>query len=198
METNQIFQNLNMEIPEEILKYVQPDVWLPYAEKIRFGILIADAVLVVALIWVFYLAFRDRPRALSKHGAHHGGHHGAEHETHSLSDELFLEQWEGVLKSFSSGSIDKMKLAIIEADKLADEALKRFGLQGDHMADRLEKIYPDELASLDGLWAAHRVRNEIVHTPGYALHVEDARHLLDAYKAFFEEVKLLPKEKSEH
>ncbi len=183
-----------MNFLEDVVRYVRPDFWLPYAERVRGVINIANFVLLAAFLAVLWVAFRDRPRATSRFGGHR--RHAPEHSKQAvptLQDKLFLERWEKILKSFSSGSTDALKIAIIDTDKLVDETLQRFGLSGEHMADRLEKIEPGEIESLDRLWAAHRTRNEIVHTPGYALNVADARKLLDNYRSFFEEVGLLPR-----
>ncbi|MEK7554971.1 MAG: hypothetical protein AAB518_03240 [Patescibacteria group bacterium] len=183
---------------DRFVEYIQPSFWFPTAERIRGVVFIADIVIFAIFLVVLFIAFRDRPRATSKYGGHgHGASHGNGHaKTATLRDELFLEHWERIFKSFSAGSADSLKLAVIDADKLVDDTLKRFGLQGEHMADRLEKIGRNELRTLDQLWAAHRLRNEIVHTPGYALDLEKARKTLEDYRAFFEEVGLLSKEES--
>lgn len=56
------------------------------------------------------------------------------------------------------------KYSVIEADKLVDSVLKRAGLQGNSMADRLrrtEKLVPRRV--YQDMWDAHKLRNEIVH-----------------------------------
>jgi hypothetical protein len=109
----------------------------------------------------------------------------------TLEDELFLERWMEITKKVASGVPDSIRLALIDADKLTDDVLKQFGLEGEHMADRLEQIHPDELRSLERLWRAHRIRNELVHTPGFYLSPEAARNTLDDFEAFLKEVKVL-------
>jgi len=56
------------------------------------------------------------------------------------------------------------KMAVIEADKLVDTVLRRAGLQGASMADRLRQT--EKLVSRNvyqSMWDAHKVRNELVH-----------------------------------
>ncbi len=55
------------------------------------------------------------------------------------------------------------KLAIIEADIILDEALKKAGYAGASLGDRLKSISPSQLNSLDAAWQAHKVRNQIAH-----------------------------------
>jgi len=62
--------------------------------------------------------------------------------------------------------IEKMnpQLAVIEADKLVDTVLKRAGLKGESMADRLrktEKLIPHFV--YQDMWDAHKLRNRLVH-----------------------------------
>ncbi|MDP3975076.1 MAG: hypothetical protein Q8P88_02220, partial [Candidatus Jorgensenbacteria bacterium] len=83
-------------------------------------------------------------------------------------------------------------LAIIEADKLVDDALKTSGLQGEHMADRLEKLRVEDYPTLDRLWRAHRVRNELVHTPDFGINEGDAKDVLRVYEKFLKELGALP------
>jgi len=100
-------------------------------------------------------------------------------------------QIQDVLKRIGTGTQEGLRLAIIEADKLADDALKRMGFAGEHMADRLDKISDDDLRSLDKLWRAHRIRNNVVHTPGFELSPASSRQVIEEYQAFFTEIGLL-------
>jgi len=60
-----------------------------------------------------------------------------------------------------------------------DDILKRMGLPGEHMADRLERIDTGDVKTLDALWAAHRARNNLVHSPGYVMNERDARRYMN-------------------
>ena len=56
------------------------------------------------------------------------------------------------------------KIAVIEADKLVDTVLRRAGLDGASMADRIRKT--EKMVSRNvyqSMWDAHKVRNELVH-----------------------------------
>ena len=84
-----------------------------------------------------------------------------------------------------------MKLAIIDADGLVDDVLKQMGLPGEHFADRLARLTPEELKTFDKVWTAHRVRNDLVHTPGFALGLDEARRVMKSYEAFLIEIKAI-------
>ena len=53
-------------------------------------------------------------------------------------------------------------LAIINADKLVDEALKLIGYKGKTMGERLVAAQRT-LTNNDGVWFGHKLRNKLVH-----------------------------------
>src|SRR3989344_5295676 len=103
----------------------------------------------------------------------------------------FREQWEEILKKLASGSHDSLKVAIVEADRLVDTILKDAGLEGGHMADRLDKLKPDELVSFNRLWRAHRVRNEVVHSPDFEITAALAEQTIEDYGAVVKETHVI-------
>lgn len=157
--------------------------WLQVWETVRAIIVFIDFVLAIGLIAVFLVSLKYRPNLKPRRGV--------AKKTFTLRDALLKERWQNVLRKASAGSADALKVAIIDADKIVDDSLKQLGFQGEHMADRLEKILPHEIRSLDRVWQAHRVRNNLVHTPDFVISVHEARKTLDDYQAFLKEVKLL-------
>jgi hypothetical protein len=149
----------------------------------RSTFIVFDAILLAALIGTFLVSLKYRPHLLVKHHA--------KKETFTLRDALFKDRWSKVLERAAAGSADAMKLAIIDADKLADDMLKQMGLQGEHMADRLEKVSSERLPSVDRLWRAHRLRNDLVHTPGFTLSEAEGKRAMNDYTSFFKSIGLL-------
>ena len=80
-------------------------------------------------------------------------------------------------------------LAIIEADKLVDNVLRRGGIMGESMADRLRKV--EGLISRDtyqGMWDAHKLRNNLVHEMGHHLDPQRTQATLWKVKKFLTEL----------
>ncbi|MDI6734024.1 MAG: hypothetical protein QMD50_00820 [Patescibacteria group bacterium] len=115
----------------------------------------------------------------------------ADFKTPLLKDEKFKKRWEAVLIKAYSAPPNSYVLAIIEADKIMDDILERLGLKGVHTADRLEALASWDLKSIDELWRVHRIRNELVHTPGFNLSLDEAREVLGGYEKFFKEVGVI-------
>ena len=59
----------------------------------------------------------------------------------------------------------RYQLAVIEADKLLDKALKESGFRGQTMGERLVEAGPS-LSGKDAVWEAHKLRNRLVHETG--------------------------------
>ena len=84
------------------------------------------------------------------------------------------------------------KLAIIEADILLDEALKRNGFVGTSLGERLKSVSAQNLQSLDDAWEAHKVRNKIAHAgEDFILTNRIAKETIARYRNVFEELGLL-------
>lgn len=83
--------------------------------------------------------------------------------------------------------IEKMepKLAIIEADKLVDIVLRKAGVKGETMGERLracEKLIPRSVYS--NMWEAHKIRNKIVHEHDFYLGGTDYQQVIFKMKKF--------------
>lgn len=58
-----------------------------------------------------------------------------------------------------------MRFVIMEADKLVDYVLKKFGYRGS-MADKM-KSAQSLFSDVNGLWQAHKLRNQVAHEIGF-------------------------------
>ena len=102
-----------------------------------------------------------------------------------------LRAWREVQDRLARGDEANLRLAIIDADKLIDTVLKRTGYVGDTMADRLKKITKAQLSSINELWTAHKVRNNIVHSPDHTLSRAEATEIIGIYEKVFREMNLI-------
>ncbi len=102
------------------------------------------------------------------------------------------DDWKKIMDRAESDSPQVLTIAIIDADKLLDDALRMLGFAGEHVAERLEKLGKlKELKTLDTLWQAHRIRNNLVHATGFRISSNQARDVLRAYEDFFRELRIL-------
>lgn len=99
--------------------------------------------------------------------------------------------WQKIKNRLEKNDEANLKLAVIEADNLLDDILKRMGLEGKDMGERLEKISKEQLKSLDEIWEAHRLRNLIVHESGIHIGKDEAEKSIGAYENALKELEVL-------
>lgn len=174
---------LNFQFPDLVQIIFGDPVFRLFFFVFKTLFLMLNAALVIGLIYVFRKSWQLRPFISS-------GDVSAKHVS-SAKNPVFSKRWSETEKKAASGLPEAAKIAIIEADKLVDDVLKKFGIPGEHMADRLENLPADEMRNLDALWRSHRLRNNIVHTPGFEVSSVEAKHALENYKAFLKELGIL-------
>lgn len=103
----------------------------------------------------------------------------------------FDKRWQMVLRRMAKGDEANMKLAVIEADRLLDVLLKHMRLPGNDMGERLQQLTPVQLSNLDDIWAAHKIRNSIVHDADNHLTRDQAESAIAAYEKAFKEWEVL-------
>ena len=99
-------------------------------------------------------------------------------------------RWQRIMRRLDTGNESEYKLAIIEADGLLDDMLKKMNLRGETVDERIQKITSLMIANVDELKTAHLVRNSIVYDPDYRLSASEARRVLLVYQRTFEELDL--------
>lgn len=100
------------------------------------------AILVVVLIFIGLSAWIAKRRFFKINGA------------------KFEADWQEVQRLCNKE--DTWPLAVINGDKLVDEALKRHRFKGKTMGERLVKAQR-HLSDNDGMWFGHKLRNKLVH-----------------------------------
>lgn len=104
------------------------------------------------------------------------------------SDRVELRRRWSEIESFAAGSGEvQRKLAVIEADKLLDHALKALAMPGTTLGERL-KFAQYNYPKLRDVWWAHKVRNQLVHEASYHL---DSRMAKSAVREFKKALAML-------
>lgn len=78
-----------------------------------------------------------------------------------LDKDKYRSRWLAITQSAGAGP-DSWQLAIIQADKLLDQALRERGVAGETLGERLKNAKP-LLTNIDAVWKAHKLRNQIAH-----------------------------------
>ena len=116
------------------------------------------------------------------------------HKGEKMFDEQYRsgpknDRLEDIVSHIASDNPNDWKLAIIEADIVLDETLKRAGYGGVSLGERLRSISPAQLRSLDDAWQAHKIRNQIAHGGAdFVLTKRLAEDTIKQYRRTFEEL----------
>ncbi|MBI5733182.1 hypothetical protein HY967_04535 [Candidatus Jorgensenbacteria bacterium] len=153
-----------------------------FAAKLIFIFL--DIVLVILFIYVARKVAEFRPKLEVKIKT--GKRQGVVQK-----NPVLIRQWQAILNKSIAAPPQSHILGIIDADKFVDEVLKKMGIKGEHMADRLERMNTWDLKSIDKLWQAHRVRNELVHQPDFDISSVDVKEVMEIYESFLKEIGVL-------
>ncbi len=96
-----------------------------------------------------------------------------------ISKEYYQRHWIELLSKVKTP--EGMALAVIDADKLVDSALKKRNYKGKTMGERLVSAQR-KFSDNDSLWQAHKLRNRLVHEPGIRLKDYEAKKALSSFK----------------
>ncbi|MDO8663779.1 MAG: hypothetical protein Q7K28_03010 [Candidatus Wildermuthbacteria bacterium] len=99
--------------------------------------------------------------------------------------------WLKIKARMDTGIESEYKLAVIEADAMLDDTLKRMGFGGESLGERLERLTIASLPNLEEIKAIHNVRNNIVHDPDYRLSLEEARRVIAVFEKSLTDLQAL-------
>lgn len=102
----------------------------------------------------------------------------------------FTNRWKAAQKHCSKK--ETWPLAIIDTDKILDDALKSRHYRGKSMGARLMAAQHD-LTNNDAVWCAHKLRNKLVHEEGIKLSEKTVRDALCGFRQALRDLGALEK-----
>lgn len=98
-----------------------------------------------------------------------------------LDVEKYRSKWLAIEQSVQRDNEASCHMAILNADKLVDQALIDRGFKGQTMGERL-KSAKTALPHRDNIWQAHKLRNRIAHEPDVKVSYDLTRRALAQFK----------------
>ncbi len=92
------------------------------------------------------------------------------------------KDWVKILHRLDSDLETEYKLAVIEADLLLDDILKRMGTEGKNLAEKLDKLKPDALSNFLDVRAADQLYQNLVYDPSYRLTLVEAKKIVAVFE----------------
>ena len=107
---------------------------------------------------------------------------------YKIDRDYFNKKWQEISKLQQSDS--NWVEAIVSGDKLVDEALKRRRYKGKSMGERLadaNRTFKDS----DMIWAAHKIRNKVVHETDFKLNKKHVSYALRGFRKALKDLEVL-------
>lgn len=99
-------------------------------------------------------------------------------------------RWDEIERMVSAGGEMNLKLAVMEADKLLDHALKAMAMAGTTLGERL-KFAAYRYPRIRNVWNAHRLRNQLAHESSFYLDPGMAKRAVRDFKDALRTLNLL-------
>jgi len=93
-----------------------------------------------------------------------------------------VKKWNRITKRLDSDSEDEYRIAIIEAEEMLEEVLKKMGYSGKNLKESLEKLPSGVISNFKEVLQTFEIRNKILHDPNYRLSLEEAKKILSVYE----------------
>ncbi|MFI5212545.1 MAG: hypothetical protein ACHQTE_01115 [Candidatus Saccharimonadales bacterium] len=96
-------------------------------------------------------------------------------------------KWLAVDKQLKRDEPSSYQLAVLNGDKLVDQALRDAAVKGETMGERL-KTAKDTFSDINAIWTAHKLRNRIAHETDAQVSFEEARRALASFKQALKDI----------
>ncbi len=99
-------------------------------------------------------------------------------------------RWHEVERMMQKGGPANLRQAVIEGDKLVDHCLKHLHVPGESMGERL-RAAKARFSDYDGLWKAHKTRNQVVHETRKELLSFEAKQSIGRFRRALQDLGIL-------
>lgn len=104
----------------------------------------------------------------------------------------FTKQWIKIKKKLDSDIEEEYKLAVLEADSIFGDVLKKIGYTGENLDKILENLSSTIISNIEEI---KQIRQtfiyNIINNPEYKVFLDTARKILSTYEKCFQEMELI-------
>jgi len=154
-----------------------------YINYLHTALSVISILLITGIIYSVVRIYEIRKQEAAKY-----------HFAEPISSEAGIkhERWEVVENHLNSENPAEWRLAIIEADSILDDMVKKMGYDGNSLGERLKAVEVSDFNSVQSAWEAHKVRNQIAHEgAGFELTHREAKRIIGLYENVFKEFEYI-------
>jgi hypothetical protein len=112
-------------------------------------------------------------------------------DLNKINEKKIEKSWRKVKKLMEYGDEAHFNMAIISADNILDDVLKKSGFEGENLGEKLKNINSKQLPEYDKVWEAHKIRNKIAHESDFKIEHDTAVEVISIYEKVFKELGLI-------
>ncbi len=101
---------------------------------------------------------------------------------HSYAMRRVTKDWNKIIRRVKTNLDTEFKLAVIEADLLFNEVLKRCGYSGKTLKEKLDKVRPDALSDIDSIRQADQIYQKLLRDSKYKLDYEQTKKIIKTFE----------------
>lgn len=142
----------------------------------------------IAYCAVRLLEIRKKEHAHLHEEIHEYAHHQAEKEAKQKEKQNMSgnPRWVHTLELVFSDNPGDWKLAVIEADSLLEDMMRKMGFQGEGLGEMLRSATQETFPRLTQAWEIHVIRNRIAHEgTSFELPHHEAKRVIAIYEQIF-------------
>lgn len=109
---------------------------------------------------------------------------------YSFDKEDYQTAWLKIENSLVRDNKSSYTTSVIEADKLLDKALLEMAMPGRTMGDRMKRA-GQYFSSVNSVWHAHKLRNQIAHEHGFTIDYNQAKRALASFKQALKDLEAI-------
>lgn len=107
------------------------------------------------------------------------------------SKKKIKKKWSQIEERLKTKNQSQFKIAILEADSLADEMLFNIGYGGKNMKERLDAADANQVEEIDNLREGHEIRNRVIFDDNFVIGEEETLRVIGLYREFLENLEVI-------
>jgi len=168
-----------------------PPAVIHFWDLVKVVSTIVTLILLTGTVYAYIRLRQIKAEEKAQYEADRGAHERIESE-HGGEVGAIVGRWDDIVSHLGSSNPNDWKLAVIEADILLDEILRRGGYHGDSLGERLQGVERSDFETIDLAWEGHKIRNRIAHEGvNFNLSHEQAKRAIACYQQVFREFQYL-------
>jgi len=99
-------------------------------------------------------------------------------------------RWGAIKKRLENQEEKEFKIAIIEADEMIGDLVRRMGYKGENLGEVFQNVPEAQIESIPKVKKAHEIKNRIVQDEKFAVSLELAKETLGYFEEFLDEFEI--------